>query len=129
MLKKVLVVEDNFIIQMFLEEIISGMGHEILASTDNGREALAMSKTLSPDVIMLDIGLSGGLNGIELADIINEKYKIPFVFLTGNSDRITLEKAKSTGPLHIITKPIDEDKLKTEFNIIIEKLDSLKHRS
>lgn len=125
MSKKVLIVEDNFIIQMFLEEVISGMGHEVLASTDNGDEALEMSKALSPDVILLDIGLSGGWNGIELAGILNGKYKIPFVFLTGNSDKITLEKAKSTAPLHIINKPIDEDKLKMEFNIVVEKLDEL----
>ena len=125
MSKRVVIVEDNFIIQMFLEEIISGMGHEILASTDNGDEALAMSKALSPDVILLDIGLSGELNGIELAAIIKEKYDIPFVFLTGNSDKLTLEKAKSTAPLHIIYKPIDEDKLKMEFNIVIEKVEEL----
>ncbi len=126
MSKKILIVEDNFIIQMFLEEILSGIGHEVLDSTDNGDDALAMAKEHSPDVILLDIGLSDGWNGIELAGIINEKYQIPIVFLTGNSDYATLEKAKSKGPLHIINKPIDEDKLKTEFDIIVEKLDSLK---
>ncbi len=126
MSKKILIVEDNFIIQMFLEEILSGVGHEVLDSADNGDDALAIVKEQSPDVILLDIGLSGGWNGIELAGIINEKYQIPFVFLTGNSDYATLENAKSKGPLHIINKPIDEDKLKTEFGIIVEKLESLK---
>ncbi len=125
MSKKIIIVEDNFIIQMFLEQIISGMGHEILASTDNGDDALAMAKALSPDVILLDIGLSGGWNGIELAGNLNEKYQIPFVFITGNSDKATLENAKSKAPLHIIFKPIDEDKLKMEFKSIVEKLDRL----
>ncbi|SDE62882.1 Response regulator receiver domain-containing protein [Pricia antarctica] len=124
--KKILIVEDNFIIQMFLEEILSGIGHEVLDSTDNGDDAIALIKEHSPDVILLDIGLSGGWNGIELAGIINEKHHIPFVFLTGNSDYATLENAKSEGPLHIINKPIDEDKLKAEFEIIVKKLDSLK---
>jgi len=126
MSKKILIVEDNFIIQMFLEEILLGIGHEVLDSTDNGDDALALAKEHSPDVILLDIGLSGRWNGIELAGIINEKCQIPFVFLTGNSDYATLEKAKSKGPIHIIKKPIDEDKLKMEFDIIVEKLDSLK---
>ncbi len=125
MSKKILIVEDNFIIQMFLEEVLSGFGHEVLDSTDNGDNALAMVSAQSPDVILLDIGLSGGWNGIELAGIIDEKYQIPFVFLTGNSDDTTLEKARSKGPLHIIKKPIDEDKLKMEFDIIVEKLDGL----
>lgn len=126
MTKKILIVEDNFIIQMFLEEILSGIGHEVLDSTDNGDDALVIVKEQSPDVILLDIGLSGGWDGIELAGIINEKHQIPFVFLTGNSDYATLEMAKSKDPLHIINKPIDEDKLKAEFEIIVEKLDRLK---
>lgn len=111
---------------MFLEEILSGIGHEVLDSTDNGDDALALIKEHSPDVVLLDIGLSGGWNGIELAGIINEKFQIPFVFLTGNSDDATIDLATSKGPLHIINKPIDEDKLKTEFEIIIEKLESRK---
>lgn len=126
MSKKILIVEDNFIIQMFLEEILSGIGHEVLDSTDNGDDALAIVKEHSPDVVLLDIGLSRGWNGIELAGIIDEKYQIPFVFLTGNSDYATLENARSKGPIHIISKPIDEDKLKMEFDIIVEKLDGLK---
>ncbi len=126
MSKKILIVEDNFIIQMFLEEILSRLGHEVLDSADNGDDALAIIKLQSPDVILLDIGLSGGWNGIDLAGIINEKYNVPFVFLTGNSDYVTLEKAKNKNPLHILNKPIDEDKLKMEFDIIVEKLDSLK---
>lgn len=126
MSKKILIVEDNFIIQMFLEEILSGIGHEVLDSADNGDDALAIIKEQNPDIILLDIGLSGGWDGIELAGIINEKYRIPFVFLTGNSDYATLEKAKSKEPLHIINKPIDEDKLKMEFDIIVEKLDALR---
>lgn len=126
--KKIIIVEDNFIIQMFLEQVLSGMGHEVVASTDNGNDALAFSEKLSPDVILLDIGLSGGQSGIELAGIINEKYDIPFVFLTGNSDKVTLEKAKDQNPLHIIKKPIDEDKLKNEFAVVVKKLNKQRFR-
>ncbi|MDT7830457.1 response regulator [Pricia sp. S334] len=127
MSKKVILVEDNFIIQMFLEEIITAMGHEVLACTDNGDDTLELLKTHTPDVLLLDIGLSGGWSGIELAGIIKEKHQIPFVFLTGNSDKDTLDKANYHSPLHIIQKPIDEDKLKHEFELIVEKMDSTKH--
>ena len=119
---KLAIVEDNFIIQMFLEEILSGMGHTILWTTDKGEEALPLLENDKPDLILLDIGLSGKYNGIELGTIIKQKHQIPFAFLTGNSDRSTIEKAKTSGPIHIIRKPIDEDKLKEEFNLIIAKL-------
>ncbi|PKA99316.1 CheY-like chemotaxis protein [Flavobacteriaceae bacterium MAR_2009_75] len=120
----ILIVEDNFIIQMFLEEALANLGHEVLGSVDTGPDTLSFIETNTPNIIFLDIGLSGSLSGIDLAKTIKDKYQIPFVFLTGNSDRPTLELAQKTDPLHIISKPIDEDKLKDEMQFITEKLRS-----
>ena len=121
MAKKVLVVEDNMIIQMFIESIIEGMNC-VVRTASNSNEALSTLKHFKPDVILLDIGLSGDKDGIEVAEIINIEYKIPFVFITGNSDVSTIERAKKTNPLHIIRKPIDENQLKAEFEVICGKL-------
>ncbi|MGJ8733364.1 response regulator [Cellulophaga fucicola] len=121
MAKKVLVVEDNMIIQMFIESIIEGMNC-VVRTASNSNEALSTLKHFTPDVILLDIGLSGDKDGIEVAEIINIEYKIPFVFITGNSDVSTIERAKKTNPLHIIRKPIDENQLKAEFEVICGKL-------
>ncbi|WP_209406110.1 response regulator [Pseudozobellia sp. WGM2] len=120
----ILIVEDNFIIQMFLEEALTTLGHEVLGAVDTGADTLSFIETNTPNIIFLDIGLSGSLSGIDLAQTIKDKYQIPFVFLTGNSDRPTLERARKTDPLHIISKPIDEDKLKEEMLFITEKLRS-----
>ncbi|SHJ50597.1 response regulator [Pseudozobellia thermophila] len=119
---KILIVEDNFIIQMFLEETLANMGHSVLGSVDTGNDTLSFIETNRPNMIFLDIGLSGSMTGIELADTIKKNYNIPFIFLTANSDRPTLEKAKKTQPLHIISKPIDEDRLKEEVGAALEKL-------
>ena len=119
---KVLIVEDNFIIQMFLESGIESMGHRVVGAVDNGIDALDLIETKSPNLILLDIGLAGKLSGIEVGEQIKEKYHIPFVYLTGNSDKPTLERASHTKPLHIIKKPIDEDKLRNEIHHIIEKM-------
>lgn len=120
----ILIVEDNFIIQMFLEEALTNLGHEVLGAVDTGADTISFIETNTPNIIFLDIGLSGSLSGIDLAQTIKDKYQIPFVFLTGNSDRPTLERARKTDPLHIISKPIDEDKLKEEMLFITEKLRS-----
>jgi len=121
---KLAIVENNFILQMFLEEILSGMGHEILWIADSGEDTLLYLENHKPDLLLLDIGLSGKYDGIELGTIIKEKYQIPFAFLTGSSDRYTMENAKNTCPVHIVHKPIDEDKLKKEFNLILGKLNT-----
>ncbi|WP_276165313.1 response regulator [Zobellia alginiliquefaciens] len=119
---KVLIVEDNLIIQMFIEHIITNVGDTHVRTADNGEDALSIAEHYMPNVVLLDIGLSGGINGIETAAILKEKYNIPFVYITGNSDYSTLENAKKTEPLHILKKPIDEHELNREFEIIRQKL-------
>ena len=119
---KVLIVEDNMIIQMFIESIIESMDDNIVRTASNSNEAISALRFFSPDIILLDIGLSGDKDGVEVAEIINKDYQIPFVFITGNSDASTIERAEKTNPMHIIRKPIDENQLKAEFEIICSKL-------
>ncbi|CAZ95186.1 MULTISPECIES: response regulator [Zobellia] len=129
MTTKVLIVEDNLIIQMFIEHIITNVGSTHVKTADNGEDALYIIESYMPDVVLLDIGLSGTLNGIETATFIKEKYKIPFVYITGSSDLGTLESARKTGPIHILKKPIDEYELTSEFEIIRQKLYESKFES
>jgi len=70
-------------------------------------------------MIMLDINIRGTRNGIEIAHIINEKYQLPFIFLTSLSDRDTLEKAKLTRPKGYLTKPFKDKDLMTTIEMAI----------
>lgn len=110
--KKIFIVEDDVIIQMFIERILSNLGLDILGEARTGDEALLFLEESRPDFILMDIGLAGDKDGIEVAEIVNQKYKIPIIFLTGNSDKATLDKATLTNPIGFITKPIDEVSLK-----------------
>ncbi|WP_158973578.1 response regulator [Cellulophaga sp. L1A9] len=118
----ILIVEDNFIIQMFLEEILLSIGEHTVKTANNANNALLILEDYKPDVILMDIGIGPGLDGIEVAEIIKDKYRIPIVFLTGNSDESTILRAHKTNPIHFIFKPIDEGKLLTEFSVIKDKL-------
>tara|TARA_B100000809_G_scaffold134758_1_gene132401 strand:- start:784 stop:1161 length:378 start_codon:yes stop_codon:yes gene_type:complete len=122
--KKVIIVEDDFIIQMFLEELLLSNGCDLVGIASTGDEALEMISENQLDLIFMDIGISGDKNGIEVASMINESSKTPIVFLTGNSDKLTLEEANATGPLHIMYKPIDEISFLAQFNIVCDKLNS-----
>ncbi|MBU2997346.1 response regulator [Cellulophaga baltica] len=118
----ILVVEDNFIIQMFIEEILIGIGNTKVRTAGSGKEALKRLEEEKPDLIFMDIGIGKGLDGIQVTEIVNEKYRVPVVYLTGNSDISTLERAKNTNPIHVIFKPIDEGKLLNEFKVITQKM-------
>jgi CheY-like chemotaxis protein len=121
---KILVVEDNFIIQMFIEEILIGIDNTEVRTAGNSKEALQRIEEEKPHLIFMDIGIGKGLDGIQVTEIINEKYHVPVVYLTGNSDFSTLERAKNTNPIHVIFKPIDEGKLLNQFTIIKQKMEN-----
>ncbi|MEO9806223.1 MAG: LytTR family transcriptional regulator DNA-binding domain-containing protein [Reichenbachiella sp.] len=61
-----------------------------------------------PDVVMLDIVLKGKQDGIDLAEIINERFQIPFIFLTSHADLSLVERAKKVRPHAYILKPFNE---------------------
>ena len=115
MIKKVLLVEDNPIILMYSEKMMLELGFEVVGTAANSLEALMVLYKKKPDLIFIDIGLSGSMDGIEVIKLIKTTYQIPFIFVTGNSDPELIEKAESTDPLGIIYKPLDEIKLKEEF--------------
>lgn len=120
--KKVIIVEDDFIIQMFLEELLLRNECDIVGIASEGDEALEMISNNSVDLIFMDIGIDGNKDGIEVASIVNDSCKTPIVFLTGNSDKATLGRANATNPIHIIHKPMDEVSFLAQYNIICDKL-------
>ena len=64
-----------------------------------------------PDMILMDIKLKSKKDGIETADEIFRKYKIPVIYLTAYSDEDTLERAKRTQPYGYIIKPFEEKEI------------------
>ncbi|MCH2021160.1 MAG: response regulator [Saprospiraceae bacterium] len=118
--KRIFIVEDDMIIQMFIERILGNLGFEIMGEARTSAETLAFLENNKPDFILMDIGLAGDKDGVETAEIINDLYEIPIIFLTGNSDKPTLERAKKTNPIGFINKPIDEATFK---NVMLEFFD------
>ena len=108
---KILVVEDNMIIQMYLSRTVKDCGFEVVGEARDCDKALELIEQEQPDLIIMDLGLVGDKDGIETAKIVNRTYNIPIIFITGNSDDHTIERAKKVNPYDIIIKPIDEDRL------------------
>jgi AmiR/NasT family two-component response regulator len=122
----VVIVEDDFIIQMFLEETMIKLGYNVIGLADNSEDCIRLTEQFSPDIILMDINIDGKINGIDTAQIIYEKYKIPLVFLTGNRSQLTKEVIEKTNPICIIKKPVDENQLIMVFNSICEKIEAKK---
>lgn len=120
-IKKILVVEDDMIIQMFISKVLSDAGYEIIGEARSSRLAIQMAEQYQPDLVLMDIGLSGTTDGVETARIISESWKIPIAFITGNSDQATLKRAQEINPVEFITKPIDEARLQSTIDRLNSK--------
>lgn len=117
--KHILIIEDDFIIQLYLRELLKNNGFVTTGEVTNFESAIKCIDTKRPDLILIDIGLAGKIDGVETAEYISKNYHIPFIFTTGNSDIKTLERAIKTNPIDIIIKPIDENTLLS----LIENID------
>jgi DNA-binding NtrC family response regulator len=105
--KKILIVEDEFIIADVLGNILKTAGYEVCGIADSVKEALEMIAEFKPEFILLDIYLKGKLTGIDLAHRLGE-INIPFIYISANSNQKVLEAAKVTNPYGFVIKPFRE---------------------
>lgn len=110
---KILIVEDDGIIAEDLNSLLIEKGYSIVGVAHNGSDALDMLVTRNPDFALLDINLGSGISGLEIAKVIHEKFKLPYIFLTSFDDEQTLQQAQSFGPYGYIVKPYQERTLLT----------------
>ena len=80
-----------------------------------------MAEELQPNLIVMDVGLHGEVDGIQAARMVLERFHIPVIFLTGHRDIETLQRAVSTGPLGYILKPFQEVELRSAIEVAIHK--------
>lgn len=105
---KILIVEDEVAIAEDLYDILEMAGYDVVGpaySYDQAMEFLAME---TPHLCFLDIALKGRETGLDVADVLNEKYKIPFIFLTSFSDASTVTDVVSRNPGGYLVKPFKE---------------------
>lgn len=118
---KVLIVEDEGILSMDMANNLETMGYEVLAAVPSGEEAINLVESAQPDLILMDVQLSGKLDGIQAAEKINRKYNIPIIYISGHTDELTLSRAKITGPYGYIAKSSNYNELHTTIDMAIYK--------
>lgn len=114
---KILIVEDEPLIAEDISESLKKSEFEITDIAYTKKDAFTQLETNLPDMVLLDINLDNKMDGIEIAEIIKDKYQIPFIFITSYSDKSTLEKAKITEPAGYLVKPFNEAGLSSSIEI------------
>ncbi|WP_457617620.1 LytR/AlgR family response regulator transcription factor [Lutibacter sp.] len=126
---KILIVEDEPIIASDIEMILENLDYEVTGIEDNAEGTLTSISKNPPDLVLLDINLDGDIDGVLLAENINKQFQIPFIFLTSNADKLTINRVKRTQPAGFIVKPFCEKDLQSNIEIALFSKREKKHSS
>ncbi len=116
---QILVVEDNLVVSDSIERMLVSMNYELVASVIDYESAVAILKTNSIQLVLVDIVLATDRTGIELGAYIRSEYDIPFIFITSNSDKSTVSEAKLVKPNGYLVKPFEKQDLFTAIEIAL----------
>ena len=119
-MSRILIVEDDPVIAADLRMIVQKLGHSC-EQTDNAAEAERLISENAFDLFMLDISLTGGKDGIELAGLIRSSQAAPIVFLTSYFDAQTLDRVRTINPEAFIVKPFEERNLVVNIELALFK--------
>lgn len=102
----VLIVEDEVITSLHLRSLLTKKNYKVVGAVSSGQEAISVSLDKRPAVILMDVGLSGVMTGIEAAEKIRLSYKPVFIFMTGYNDSQVLESMEKFESSYVVIKPL-----------------------
>jgi DNA-binding LytR/AlgR family response regulator len=120
-LKKIFIVEDDEEFAENVGTIMDLFGYSVVGKEGSGEKSVDLIFDLRPDVILLDLMLSGDLNGIDVALKVREFTQVPIVFMTGHSDKCHLENIALLEGIYFIHKPFSKEMLNSIIYLAILK--------
>ena len=108
---KVLIVEDEVLIANDLRMTLEDHNFSVINVVRSGEDAIISATTTHPDLILMDIRLSGDIDGITATERIREQSEVPVIYLSDHVDEQTVGRAKHTYPANYLSKPFNENDL------------------
>jgi PAS domain S-box-containing protein len=115
--EKILIVEDQEVIHTNIKFILERNGYLVNGIATSGQDAIDRIGLDCPNLVLMDIGLPGDIDGIETAQKIREKWDIPIVYISAYNSKEILDRAKETDVYGFITK---DDSLQKQLPVVIE---------
>ena len=103
---RILIVEDEAFTRAYFRDLLSELGHRVVATAETASSAVAAAREHRPDLVLMDIRLSGEGDRIEAAVEIRDHLGIPLIFLTAHGDPDTRKRAEAAGALEYLVKPV-----------------------
>jgi diguanylate cyclase (GGDEF)-like protein/PAS domain S-box-containing protein len=118
---KILIVEGEAVVAEDLKQTLIGMGYDVPAVVCSGELVLDTTEEVQPDLILMDISLGRGDDGIKVAERLRARFDIPVIYLSFHADDDTFQRSLLTGPFAFLLKPFDSLRLRQTIEIALAK--------
>ncbi|NOG74247.1 response regulator [Roseicella sp. DB1501] len=97
---RILIVEDEALIAIMLSDSLEDGGHEVIGLAATAAEAVEYCEARLPDLVILDVNLSGGSNGVDLAHELTGRWSLPIIFASGQIMEVRQARDVALGYIH-----------------------------
>lgn len=106
-----------------LGKTIGGIGYTVCSVVRTARQALNNARRLNPDLIIIDTELSGNIDAVKAADLLNKEVNIPIVYISKKNDKKTIKRIMKTRHYGYLPFPFSESMLEYTINTAIERFE------
>jgi AmiR/NasT family two-component response regulator len=107
---RIAVADDEPDTREFFERYLPRLGHQVVASAEDGRRLVELCRTAKPDMIVTDIRMPG-MTGLEAVGELFREQTVPVIVVTAHADAEWVEQAQAVGVSGYLLKPITEKEL------------------
>ncbi|MEQ8810999.1 MAG: response regulator transcription factor [Imperialibacter sp.] len=118
---KILVAEDDPLHAARMEMLLTEIGYEMIGPADDEGTLLRLFKATLPDIVILDIRLKGGSDGVDIAARLSQVQKVPLIFATSYTDATTMKRAVAANPFAYLIKPVEKGALQAAIELALFK--------
>jgi two-component system, response regulator PdtaR len=122
---KIIIADNESIIRMDLKEILEEAGHEVAGEAIDGYHAVELTRKYHPDLVIMDIKMPE-MDGITAAKMISDEKLAPVLLLTAFSQKEIVDRAKDSGVLAYLVKPVRESNLFPAMEIALSRFQEMK---
>jgi AmiR/NasT family two-component response regulator len=118
---RLIIVDDDSIIRLDLRDLLTQMGYEVAGEAPDAQTAITLAREIKPDLVIMDIRMPGGPDGIDAAATLTQEKVAPVLLLTAFSDLELVRRAAEAGVVGYLLKPFSEDELRPTIEITLAR--------
>ena len=122
---RVLIADDEGVIRMGLQAMVTALGYRVIDTAANGDDALEKALRLKPDLLLLDIKMPGK-DGLTIAERLAKEMPLPIIMLTAFTEKALIERATNAAVMGYMVKPISEEKLAPMLEIALARFETMR---